>query len=80
MLWTDFNRVEHSRIFNRNPSDITDAEWAIGGPFAPPAGPGSRRRTDNMRVVLNAIIYIASGGIAWRMLPKAFQSVSTVRG
>jgi len=33
-----------------------------------------------MRVVLNAILYIAGGGIAWRMLPKDFPPVSTVRG
>ena len=80
MPWTDITRAEHSRSFNRYPSDLTDAEWAIARPFVPPARPGGRRRTTDMRVVLNAILYIAGGGIAWRMLPKDFPPVSTVRG
>ena len=32
-----------------------------------------------MREVLNAILYLAEGGIAWRMLQKDFPPVSTVR-
>ena len=32
-----------------------------------------------MRDVLDAILYIASAGCAWRMLPNDFPSVSTVR-
>ena len=33
-----------------------------------------------MREVLNALLHIAGGGIPWRMLPKDFLPVSTVRG
>ena len=29
---------------------------------------------------MNAILYIAGGGVQWRMLPKDFPPVSTVRG
>ena len=32
-----------------------------------------------MREVVNALLYIASSGGAWRMLPKCFAPVSTVR-
>lgn len=32
-----------------------------------------------MREVLNAIVYVVSGGIPWRMLPKDFPSISSVR-
>ena len=32
-----------------------------------------------MREVVNAMLYIASGGCAWRLLPKCFPPVSTVR-
>jgi transposase len=32
-----------------------------------------------MREVVNALLYIASSGSAWRMLPKCFAPVSTVR-
>lgn len=33
-----------------------------------------------MRQVVNAILYIAGGGIQWRALPKDFPPASTVRG
>ncbi len=32
-----------------------------------------------MREVFNAILYIAQGGIAWRMLPREFPPLSTVQ-
>ena len=32
-----------------------------------------------MREVVNALLYVASSGGAWRMLPKCFPPVSTVR-
>jgi len=80
MAWTDITRSEHSRKFNRYPSDLTDEEWAVAAPFVPPSRPGGRPRTTDMREVLNAILYMAGGGIPWRMLPKDFPPVSTVRG
>jgi len=33
------------------PSDLTDAQWARLAPLIPPALPGGRRRTVNMREV-----------------------------
>jgi transposase len=33
----------------------------------------------DMREVVNALLYVASSGGAWRMLPKCFPHVSTVR-
>ncbi len=36
-------------------------------------------RTADMREVLNAMLYIAASGCAWRLLPKCFPPVSTVR-
>ena len=47
-------------------------------PLIPAARRGGRRRTTNMREVLNAILYMAGGGISWRMLPKDFAPLSTV--
>jgi transposase len=58
---------------------MTDAEWAVAEPFIPPAKRGGRRRTTDMREVVNALLYIASAGCAWRLLPKCFPPVSTVR-
>jgi putative transposase len=80
MPWTDITRAEHNRTNVRYPSDLTDEEWAVALPFVPPPRPGGRPRTTDMREVLNAVLYMAGGGIAWRMLPKDFPPVSTVRG
>ena len=41
---------------------------------------GSRPRTTDLRSVVDAILYLASGGCQWRMLPKDFPPVSTVQG
>ena len=79
MAWTGIARREHSREGLRYPSDMTDGEWALIMPFVPPAKPGGRPRTTDMREVVNAMLYIASGGCAWRLLPKCFPPVSTVR-
>lgn len=80
MPWTVITRFEHKRTNARYPSDLTDEEWAVLSPLVPPARSGGRPRTTDMRDVLSAILYIAEGGVAWRMLPKDFPPVSTVRG
>lgn len=80
MPWNDTARRHHSREGLRYPSDLTDEEWAVVAPFIPPARPGGRRRTTDMRSVVDAIFYIAVSGCQWRMLPKDFPPVSTVRG
>ena len=72
-------RREHSRDGLRYPSDLTDREWAVTAPFIPPAKSGGRRRTTDMREVVNALLYGGSSGGAWRMLPKCFPPVSTAR-
>ncbi len=79
MAWTGIAREEHSRKGLRYPSDMTDREWALIATFIPPARRGGRPRTANMREVLNALLYLASAGCAWRLLPKCFGPVSTVR-
>ena len=76
MAWTGIARREHSRKGLRYPGDMTGREWLLTAPFIPPAKSGGRRRT---REVLNAVFYVASSGFAWRMLPKCFPPVSTVR-
>jgi putative transposase len=53
-------------------SDCTDKEWAIMAPdLAQAAGPG-RKRTVNLREIVNAIFYRTRTGCQWRMLPKEF--------
>ena len=80
MAWTDTARREHKRKFVGYPSDLTDGEWALIAPLFPAARGGGRPRTTCLRKVMDAILYIASSGCAWRMLPKCFPAISTVRG
>ena len=79
MPWTDITRTEYTRKYRRYPSDSSDREWAIAGAFLPPERHGGRPRTTDMRSVFDAILYIAQGGIPWRMLPKDFPPLSTVQ-
>jgi putative transposase len=80
MPWNDTARDKHNRDELRYPSDLTDREWALIAPMLPAAKPGGRPRTTDLRNVVDAIQYIACSGCQWRMLPKDFPPVSTVRG
>jgi transposase len=60
------------------PSDLTEQEWAIVEPLIPPAKPGGRPRSVDMRKVLNAIFYVDRTGGQWRALPHDFPPWSTV--
>jgi putative transposase len=56
----------------RYASDSSDKEWALIAPeLAQAEGPG-RKRTVNLREVVNAIFYRTRTGCQWRMLPKEF--------
>jgi putative transposase len=80
MPWNDTARDQHNRDRLRYPSDLTDREWALISPMLPAAKRGGRPRTTDLRDVIDAIQYIACSGCQWRMLPKDFPPVSTVRG
>lgn len=54
------------------PSDVTEEEWAILESLIPPAKPGGRPRTTEMREVINAIFYVDRTGAQWRALPHDF--------
>ena len=62
----------------RYPSDLTDAEWAIVAPMIPPGRHGGRRRSVNVREVLNGIFYVLWTGCQWKALPKDLPPKSTV--
>jgi transposase len=62
----------------RYPSDLSDDQWQIIEPLIPSAKHGGRKRTVNMREVINAIFYMERSGCQWRMLPKDFPPRSTV--
>lgn len=60
------------------PSDLTDEQWSLIKPLIPAPKPGGRPRSLDMRQVLNAILYLARTGCAWRMLPKDFGNYTGV--
>ncbi|AWM38807.1 hypothetical protein C1280_18630 [Gemmata obscuriglobus] len=59
------------------PTDWTDAQWAVIEPLIPPAKPGGRPRTVDMRLVVNTIFYLAKAGCQWAMLPRDLAKRST---
>ena len=59
-------------------TDLTDAQWARIAPLIPPAKPGGRRRSVNVREVVNAILYFVRTGCQWRNLPHDFPPWGTV--
>jgi transposase len=80
MAWTELTRRQHAREGARYASDLTDAEWASIAPLMPPPKTTGRPRTTSLRDVFDAILYMATTGCQWRMLPNDFPPVSTVRG
>jgi transposase len=78
-MWTD----EHREIYRREgtgfPSDLTDGEWLRLAPLIPPAKPGGRPRTTDMRAAMDAVFYLLRTGCPWRFLPRdRFPPRSTV--
>jgi transposase len=80
MAWTELTRRQHERVGGKYASDLTDAEWAVMAPLMPPHRMTGRPRTTQLRDVFDAILYIATTGCQWRMLPNDFPPLSTVRG
>ncbi len=79
MSWTEITREPYRRDKLRYASDMKDAEWKLIEPLMPPACRRGRPRNIDLRVIMNAILYIAGTGCQWRALPKDFPPCSTVR-
>lgn len=77
-MWTADHRRAADRRGLRYPSDLKDAEWALVAPLIPPAKHGGRKRTVDVREVLNAIFYVLSTGCQWNALPSDLPPKSTV--
>src|ERR1019366_6042850 len=76
-MWTHEHRRAADRGALRYPSDLTDAEWALVEPMIPPARHGGRKRSIDVREVLNAIFYVLWTGCQWKALPKDLPPKST---
>src|SRR3954464_14143597 len=60
------------------PTDLTDGQWEIISEFMPAPKARGRKRTVDLREVLNAILYISRTGCQWRNLPHDLPAKSTV--
>jgi transposase len=77
-VWKPEHRRAADRRGLRYPSDLTDAEWALVEATIPPAKHGGRKRTVNVREVLNGIFYVLSTGCQWNALPTDLPPKSTI--
>src|SRR5689334_7525748 len=61
---------------------LTDNQFRLLEPLIPPAKPGGRPRTTNMRTLLDGLFYLVRTGCQWRHLPPppAFPPWRTVYG
>ena len=76
-MWTPEQRRAADRHGLRYPSDLSNAEWALVEPMIPPARRGGRKRSIDIREVLNAIFYVLWTGCQWKALPKDLPPKST---
>jgi putative transposase len=53
----------------RYDTDLTDAQWHLIAPLLPPAKPGGRPRSVDLREVVNGILYVTRSGCQWRLVP-----------
>ncbi len=77
-MWKPEHRRAADRRGLRYPSDLSDAEWALIGAMIPPAKRGGRKRTVNVREVLNGIYYVLTTGCQWNAVPTDLPPKSTI--
>ena len=64
----------------RYPSDLTHRQWNLIKGEMPAEKERGRKRSVDLRSVVNALLYMSRGGCQWRMLPKDFPHWRTVYG
>ena len=80
-MWTEASRgrmAEIEKKTKRYPTDLTDAEWQRIEALLPRPSKRGRRRSVDLREILNAIRYLVRTGCGWRMLPRDFPPWQTV--
>jgi putative transposase len=63
---------------NESPTDLTDDEWRVLEALIPPAKPGGRPRSVDLRAIVNGVRYLLRAGCAWRLLPTDLPPWETV--
>ena len=79
-MWTAENCPRYNRDSLRYPSDLTDDEWGLIGALIPPAKRGGRRRSVDVREIVNGLLYVLSTGCQWRYVPKDLPPKTTLYG
>jgi transposase len=77
-MWSTENRPKYARDKLRYPSDVTDAEWEHIAPLIPPGKRGGRKRSVDLREIVNGLMYVLSTGCQWRYVPKDLPPRSTL--
>ena len=54
------------------PSDLTDEQWSLLEPVFNAPGKRGRKHANDLRTVVDAMLYIAQTGCQWRYLPESF--------
>lgn len=80
MAWTEITRRQYHRDELRYASNLTDDEWSLIEPFLPGAAQLGRPRSVDLRVIINAILFMATTGCQWRQIPKEFAPFTTIQG
>jgi putative transposase len=59
-------------------SDLSEAEWGILAPLLPPAKPGGRPRSVDLRRICNGLFHVLRSGCQWRLTPREYGPWSTL--
>jgi putative transposase len=79
MCWTEITRQQYRRDGLRYASDTTDEEWKVIEPLMPGRRRRGRPREIDLRVIVDAILYVAATGCQWRAMPKDFPPCSSIQ-
>jgi transposase len=64
--------MEPAMSEKRYPTDVNDTTWLFIEPLVRQKPGKGRKRTVNIRLVVNAIFYLNKTGCQWEMLPHDF--------
>src|SRR5258707_9697092 len=79
MAWTKATRKIYRRKGLRYASDTTAKEGILLSPLLPKPSRVGRPREVDLRMIMDAILYILATGCQWRALPKDFPPFTTVQ-
>ncbi len=78
-MWTEITRAQYRRDELPYASSTRAAEWAQIAALLPPPRRLGRPRRHDVRVIVDAILYLLWTGCQWRALPRKFPPRSTVQ-